>query len=377
MLYPKVYKKAHYLLIPLAIICTPCAAQAASSSSSSCSSSSAPSQSGVTPALQCTVHSIQPWAQGYNANIDITNIGTQAIDSWEVYLRLAQGHSVNHHWNSVVEPGNGGVVTVKNAHWNGSLLPGQTTNIGILGAHPGTYIEPLCSITPLPQANLTVQAHGLTVQASSSETLNPGYTYTLNFGDGHTISHPNAWHTYDAPGEYEITLTVSDGEQQSTKAQTIVVTDSNSSNNPPVADIFYDVSDGHVSIANGLSYDPDGDTLTKESSHTLGDGYRLEVLTVFDGELGDTTSAYIATGCGYYYHEAPTADYSYSLTGRTLTVDARNSRGAYLLWEFGDGSQSSDVVTHHSFAEPGTYEVTLAVYGYPNRKVEYFNVTVP
>lgn len=374
MFYPSPLIKSRHILTLLLLTAVPCWAQSTASSSSACSSSSAASSTSRPAVLQCTVHSTQPWDQGFNATVDVTNSSAQALDSWEVYLRLEEGHGINHHWNSVITSSNG-VATAHNAHWNGSLQPGQTTSFGILGNHPGAYIEPACSVSPLPQANLTLQTYGLTVKASSLATAEKS-THQINFGDGTIFTASNAWHTYTAPGDYDITLTVSDGERQSSQTQTITVSDNNNDNHAPVAKLFYDVSAGNVSIASGLSYDPDGDTLTKERSRTQGDNYRIEVLTVFDGELGDTTSAYISTDCNSFYHASINADYTYSLNDHTLTVDARNSNGATLIWDFGDGSQSSNVITQHTYSEPGDYEVALTVSGYPHRETKYFNVTV-
>ncbi|MFC3154397.1 PKD domain-containing protein [Gilvimarinus japonicus] len=362
------------MLVLILCISAPCWSQSSASSSSACSSSSAASNGTTTPALQCTVNSSQPWEQGYNATVEVTNISPSPLEAWQVYLQMAQGHTINHYWNAEVAPGNG-TATASNAHWNGQLQPGQSTSFGILGSHPGEYIAPLCSVSPLPQAELNVQSHGTTIKASAIGT-DANLAYNIDFGDGASIPSATAWHTYAAAGQYDITLTASDGEQQSSQTQTITVMNSGNDNSPPVAKLFYDVSSGNVSIASGLSYDPDGDPLTKTSSHTQSNGYRTQVLTVFDGELGDTTAAYISTRCDSYYHASIELAYDYTIADQTLAVDARNSVGAHLVWDFGDGHQSTDVVTQHNYNEPGDYQVSLSVYGIPHREVQSFNVHI-
>jgi cellulase/cellobiase CelA1 len=68
-----------------------------SSTSSSCYGSSSSSSSSSSGALLCTVNSNQPWGQGYHAMVDVTNTSDQPMSEWQVYLGLADGHTVGHY----------------------------------------------------------------------------------------------------------------------------------------------------------------------------------------------------------------------------------------------------------------------------------------
>ena len=62
----------------------------------------------------------------------------------------------------------------------------------------------------------------------------------------------------------------------------------------------------------------------------------------------------------------PVSDYSYSISGLTVTFDASSSYDpdGYIVsyeWDFGDGSTASGVTVTHTYSQPGTYTVTLTV----------------
>jgi len=87
-------------------------------------------------------------------------------------------------------------------------------------------------------------------------------SYRWQFGDGATNYGPTAWHTYDDPGEYVVTLTVTD-ERGATDvtAERVTVTDGR-----PVADIEIvtdELREGQPVVFDGSdSYAPDGEITT-------------------------------------------------------------------------------------------------------------------
>jgi PKD repeat protein len=253
---------------------------------------------------------------------------------------------------------------------------------GILGSHPGAFVEPTCSYSPAPVADFQVEVHGPTVSVYATQPTPPGtqWRYRIDFGDGSNIPHSKAWHTYDAPGEYAITVTVTDGAQQSVSSQSVVVKEHSGGNHAPVARIWVDVPYGSSpNVSNGLSYDEDGDTLT-QSWHHVRSGtstWATSVLTVFDGELGDTTARSYPNGCNSSYHQYPTAAFTHRIEGMTLYVDARDSQGTSLEWSFGDGATSTSIITSHTYSEPGEYTISLRTYGYPHSDYTEATVVIP
>ncbi|MCD6468348.1 MAG: PKD domain-containing protein [Thermoplasmata archaeon] len=65
--------------------------------------------------------------------------------------------------------------------------------------------------------NNTIQFHGLATGGT------PPYTYHWEFGDGETSEEQNPTHVYQSAGEYTVTLTVTDGEQNTDESRTQVV----------------------------------------------------------------------------------------------------------------------------------------------------------
>lgn len=67
------------------------------------------------------------WGSGYNADIAITNQGSDTISGWT--LEFDSVNPIGSLWNGV-KTGNGSHYTVTNAAWNGNLAPGASVTIG-------------------------------------------------------------------------------------------------------------------------------------------------------------------------------------------------------------------------------------------------------
>jgi PKD repeat protein len=150
----------------------------------------------------------------------------------------------------------------------------------------------------------------LIVNFSSTGTIDPDGTiasYLWNFGDGATSTSANPQHTYTSPGQYVVTLTVTDN-QGVTSTGTVSI-DAEAPNIPPVAKFIVTPPGGraplNVVLTSDESYDPDGELGNRHWTFSDGGEYWGETafhtftqpgtytvrLTVFDDDGATGTSA--------------------------------------------------------------------------------------
>jgi PKD repeat protein len=237
-----------------------------------------------------------------------------------------------------------------------------------------------------PVADIQLSIYGLTVQVSGRESTDAdGHSlqYTIDYGDGSSIKYPEAWHTYKQAGEYNITLTASDGIAQSITSQVVNVEPA-PGNQAPIARLT--VVREYTSLLGRAtsSYDEQNAPLTYEWD--FGDGAfpdgafasvsdcdgrgdttrrsRLVTVTVSDGELKDTRQGTFGGLCGSVYDVLPIPQFTYRVVGNQLFVDGSTSLyETGFQWNFGDGSIATGLLATHTYAAPGTYEVILRVSG--------------
>ncbi|MFD0888148.1 cellulose binding domain-containing protein [Streptosporangium algeriense] len=97
-----------------------------------------------TPTPTCTVsYRAATWSSQLNAEINVRNIGTTAIDGWTLTVdypassvNLTSGWSAD--WTQ-----NGARLSGKNKQWNKVINPGSTTQIGFTASYGGTQPAPL------------------------------------------------------------------------------------------------------------------------------------------------------------------------------------------------------------------------------------------
>ncbi|MEM7390807.1 MAG: PKD domain-containing protein, partial [Verrucomicrobiota bacterium] len=230
--------------------------------------------------------------------------------------------------------------------------------------------------------------NGQPVQFNSAGSFDPDADplgFAWNFGDGQTTNNPNPQHTYSFPGEYIVTLFVTDGRGgvDSDEARVAVTVP----NRPPTAFVTIhptnDVRLGEsVTLDGSGSFDLDGDdlrfawdlgdgTMTNSEGvvHTyLASGNYAGTLVVDDGRGGSDTNAFTleigppnnppvasftitrqGTNVGDLFTFDATA--SFDLDGDPLSFD----------WDFDDQAVSVGQVVHHSFNQPGDFNVKLTV----------------
>ncbi len=197
----------------------------------------------------------------------------------------------------------------------------------------------------------------------------PGTVVSTSNG---TISH-----TYNAPGDYPVTLTVVDnGGATSDPAAQHTVTVSDAPNAAPTASFtrscnnlactFTDQSSDADGTIKTRAWDfGDGSTSTAQNpSHTYaGGGSKTVTLTVTDNR--DKPSAPATQTFSVVANLAPTASFTASCSGLTcaFTNGSSDSDGSIVgrSWTFGDGATSISNSPSRTYAAAGTYTVGLTV----------------
>ena len=232
--------------------------------------------------------------------------------------------------------------------------------------------------------------YGLTVLIDLSGSTDPEgdkLRYSVQTGEGTGVDYitPKIWHTYKEAGTYLIMVTVHDQPETSagsTKVQQITV-QAESGNQAPIARLAGVREYQSIITKGSASFDPEGTPLTYEWD--FGDGpfvgnaqasirdcesgdtmtrSRPVALTVSDGELKDTVQKTFGGLCGVVYDVLPTAAFSYSVEGNKVIVDGTQSENdAGFSWNFGDGATATGLIASHTYAAPGSYDVSLTVRG--------------
>jgi PKD repeat protein len=211
----------------------------------------------------------------------------------------------------------------------------------------------------------------LSVQFTSTST-GPIAAYNWDFGDGNTSTEQNPLHTYAVPGDYTVTLTVTDANGGSDNTQqNVSVTQPISASftaapdaNDPLSVQFTSQVTGNIVI---YSWDfGDGGTNNDPNPrHTYAAAGTYNVtLTVTDANGATTnatqqvtvtapaaTAAPLTLEIGATPTEVDPLTYQFSATTNGSLVT--------YTWDFGDGTTSNEPNPQHTFPNAGTYTVTL------------------
>jgi hypothetical protein len=394
-------------------------------------------------AARCDYIVQSDWGTGFVAAIRITNDTGTPIDGWSVNWAYTDGSRRTGGWNANFSGSN--PYTASALGWNSKINPGQTVEFGIQGnkgvaggpvqrpvvtgsvcsagtsssrsissssssristsssvpSSPSSSSQTSSSLHSLsslssssssssfntpPIADLETTVHGLTLHVSgrgSRDVDSQALQYTIDFGDGRIIKYPEAWHTYQQAGDYQVSLTVSDGVAQTSESRVVNVQPAEG-NRAPIARLTTTFESTSIIARGTSSYDEAGVPLTFEwdfgdgafigtsrastfvcsSSSASSTPSRLVTLTVSDGELKDTLQRQAGGRCGTVFDVVPSANFTYRVEGQRVFVDGSTSRDETgFQWDFGDGATAQGLLASHEYAAPGVYNLRLSLSG--------------
>ncbi len=227
-----------------------------------------------------------------------------------------------------------------------------------------TCTAPVAGFTSSPNAGEMPLAVQFTDQSSGATS------WAWNFGDSAGSTEQNPSHTYTAVGTYTVHLTVANqcGQDVITKNGLVTVTcelpaaqfnHSVSSGEQPLTVHFTDLSTAAASWAWDFG---DGNTSTLQNpGHTYVQAGTYGVTLIVTNQCGaDTVTKgnLITVTC-----TAPSADFTGGPTTGTLPLDVSftnlSSGADSWLWDFGDGTTSTQENPSHTYDAVGSYTVTL------------------
>ncbi|MDG2084966.1 MAG: PKD domain-containing protein, partial [Planctomycetota bacterium] len=200
--------------------------------------------------------------------------------------------------------------------------------------------------------------------------------WSWDFGDGNTSLDQSPTHTYTEAGLYTVSLTVTGpgGQDIATCASCIEVL-----HPAPVADFSFDPASGTYDLEvqftdsstgpiTSWSWDfGDGSSSTEQNPlHVYSEAGSYSVTLTVEGPGG--SDLITCNGCIDVSHPAPAAGFTPSGTqgDYDLLVEFTNTSTGPIseyLWDFGDGSTSSEFSPTHVYTTAGSYDVSLTVSG--------------
>ena len=295
------------------------------------------------------------------------------------------GSIVSYFWN-FGDGANATGITVNHAYADNNIYTVTLTvtdNDGATGTATATKTvvnrPPVASFTE----NATTILTGVAIRFNASGSYDPDGTivsYFWDFGDGANATGIVVDHAYLGNGVYTVTLNVTDndGEIATSSATKTVL------NRSPVASFSESATTVYtgdsITFNASSSYDPDGTIISywwdfddgtnatgMMVNHAYADNGTYTVTLVVTDDDGAANSV---TATKTVLNRSPVASFSESAqtvyTGENVTFNAAQSYDpdgtiVEYFWDFGDGTNATEIAVQHSYVDDGNYTVTLTV----------------
>lgn len=250
-------------------------------------------------------------------------------------------------------------------YWKGTayIIVVAAILVALMGFVAGCTEPPIASLS----ADKTTVAVGENIQFSNTST-GEITSWSWDFGDRNTSSQENPSHTYTEEGHYTVALVTSNNAGSDTA--TIIITVfgppsaafsvSETKAKPGSSIQFLDKTTGEIE---SWMWDfGDGNTSTEQNpSHTYAESGDYTVSLTVSNKAGSDTDTFAITVL-----IPPSANFVTSETkaSRGTTVQFTDQSTGDIdswLWDFGDGTTSTQQNPSHTYSDAGTYTISLTV----------------
>lgn len=224
-------------------------------------------------------------------------------------------------------------------------------------------ISNVVTIGVTPMASFTYTVNGSTVTFTNTSTNATSYSW--DFGDGNLSSLTNPVHTYMDDGFYNVVLTAYNDCGPNEFSEVIEIA------TPPIAEFSANPTTGCTPLAVNFIDESSLNTIQWVWSFEGGipnQSFVQNPVVIYNqpGLYSVTLTAINTQGSSTFvrqqYIEAipnPTSSFTYVKNGLTATFTNTSINATDYLWNFGDGFTSTLQNPVHTYANPGTYTVTL------------------
>ena len=193
-------------------------------------------------------------------------------------------------------------------------------------------------------------------------------SWKWNFGDGNFSNLENPSHQYSNPGMYDVSLIITDGQgcrDTIIKANLIEVqqviadfTYTSPTTCPPIISQFNNLSNGATNYL--WDFGDSSSSILSSPSHIYTAAGTYTISLIATNDIGCVDTAYSNNPI---LVPGPILDFNINNTlgcdSMDIQIQNNSSNAISFYWDFGDGSNSYDPNPNHSYANPGTYLVTL------------------
>ncbi len=249
----------------------------------------------------------------------------------------------------------------------------------VVATNSGTANFSICSSNPSSCAAIFLaspDSNNTSLINFFDQSLGNPTSWVWDFGDGSTSNLQNPNHTYTTNGSYNVTLSISSSSCSDSTSQTIII----GTVNPTCAAAFYFYPDSlnqntidffDYSVGNPTSWawdfgDGSSSTIQNPSHTYAANGTYTVTLSISSANCSNSISQTVIIGTTSSCQAAFTSNPDSNVANTIIFTNQSTGNINSWNWSFGDSTSSTSQNPSHTYANAGTYSVTLMIYGAQN-----------